>query len=127
MTNLSGWGNGGSGGSMSTGRSFSKGEDIIAVVKKIDNGPNRKEQKVTVKADGARKEDAIYVPRRYSNQLKPEHKYSFHLEETSFRGGGQARFSGSAMIRRTRQEPEEVTETGFGGHSKGGGNGFRNL
>lgn len=104
-----------------------KGQGVIGTVKKIDAAPDIKEQRVKVKLEGGRSEDAIYVPRKFAKYLKPEHKYVFHLEETTFRGGGQARFSGATMIRRTKQEPLEIKENGFGGSSKGGGGSFRNL
>jgi len=113
--------------SLAGGRGKPKGDGVVATVKTIDKAPDRNEQKVKVKKDGGRKEDYIYVPRKYAKYLKPEHKYQFHLEDSPFRGGGQSRFSGAEMIQRTRYEPIEITETGFGGGSMGGGTGFRSL
>lgn len=93
-----------------------KGEDVIGTVKKIDKAPNDRENKVKVRFEGARSEDAIYVPKKYAKYLKPEHVYAFHLEDLPFRGGGQSRFSGAPMIRRTKMAPEEL-KGGSGGKS----------
>lgn len=97
------------------------GDYMVAKVKRIDTSPDSKYMRVRVRQDGARWEDSIYVPRKFANNMKPERKYQFHLEEVAYRGSGQSRLTGVSMSRRTRSEPLEVTSSGFGGKSKGGG------
>lgn len=98
-----------------------KGE--IAIVKDIDKAYNVNEQKVKVRFEGAKQEDAIYVPKKFARYLKPEHVYEFFFEKEVFRGSSQSRFGGASMLRRTKAEPKECRNSGFGGSRMGGSSG----
>ncbi len=110
--------------SLTGGGGEPRGDGIIAVVKDIDKSNKGSEKKVKIKEDGARGQDAIFVPKKYAKDLKPEHKYEFHLEADTFRGGGGNSFSGAAMIRRTNVAPTEIRNGGLSGGGSSG-NGFR--
>lgn len=111
--------------SLTGGGGEPQGEKMVATVKGVIKAPNSSEQKVKIRQDNSRVEDAIYVPKKFVKNLKPEHKYEFHLEETTFRGGSQSRLSGSGMLRRTKVEPTQVKAGGFRGSSSTAGTGFR--
>lgn len=101
-------------------------EDVIGTVKKIDKSPNGMENRVKVRLEDETN-SSIYVPIKYARDLKPEHKYEFHLEESVFRGGEtKGRFRGVEMIRHTRLEPSEVNNSSFssGGSSSSLGRRF---
>lgn len=97
-----------------------KGEGLVGTVTGVERAPNASEQKVKVKFKGRSQEDAVYVPKKYTRNLKPEHTYEFHLDEVTFRGGEGMRLAGAAMIRRTQLEPTEVKSSGIGKRSPNG-------
>ncbi len=103
------------------GESATKG--VIAVIKNIRKAPDCNERTVKVQFEDDNRYGAIYVPAKYAKNLKPERKYEFHLQESSFRGGGQSRFSGSEMIRRTKLAPIETKASGLNGGRAGEGAG----
>lgn len=105
---------------LTSGGGTEKGSGMVGVVKKVDRAPNGAEQRVKVKTESSA-EASIYVPKKYARDLKPEHKYEFHLVDEPFRGGGQRTFSGVEMSHRTKVQPAEVKTSNMGGSSTGGG------
>lgn len=105
--------------SMTSTPSERKGVAVVGTVKGIEKAPNSSEKKVKIKLDEDSSQSSIYVPKKFASELKPERKYTFHLEESTFRGGSQSRLADASMIRRATGKPEECKDGGFSSGSGG--------